>query len=109
MPAQSPEEPTSHADAGDGVVLTPREASTGAKGPGARRIMWLLVASLILVCIALLGAFALSSHGLSSQATGSQKSRDVSSFAAPQPSPRQDPPTPTVKNGGQSPADPNKQ
>lgn len=104
MPAKSPDEPTTHADAGDGVELSGGEASQGAKGNAPRRVLIVLGTSLVLVFIALFGALAFHSPGLSTSKTGSEHSKDVSTFAAPQPSPRPNAPA-TVENGGRSSAD----
>ncbi len=106
MPAHSPDDPHTHADAGDGVVVSTVDGSQGAKGPGARRILWLLIASLVLVCLALFGTFAFHAPALDATKTRQQQAGNHQHFAAPQPSPRQAPPTPTEANGGESAAHP---
>lgn len=92
MPALPPDQPTSHADAGDGVEVTVNQARGGQR---SGRIIWILVISLVFVTVALLGIWLLRAPQLGSAKDGSEKathSADVNSFQAPQPSPKQAPP-----------------
>ena len=89
MPALPPDQPTSHADAGDGVEISVNDARSGAR---SGRVIWILVISLALVTVALLGLWALKSGDMSKGTAGAQRSMEGAAFNAPQPSPKQAPP-----------------